>query len=302
MPHRYLLISPCRDEADFMRQTLDTVIAQSVRPAQWVIVDDGSTDATPAILAEYAAQHAWIKVVTRKDRGRRAVGPGVIEAFYAGYESVNPDDFDYLCKLDLDLRLPPRYFEILMQRMAENPLIATCSGKAYIERDGELLYERHGDETSLGMTKFYRVARFKKIGGFVREVMWDGIDCHCCRMHGWIACSWDDPDLRFIHLRPMGSSQQSIYTGRQRHGYGQYFMGTGFIYMLASAVSRINEKPWLVGSMAMLWGWISSALQGKPRYENLEFRQFLRRYQSRALWQGKAKAIAAIQKEQSVGR
>ena len=296
MGSRYLLISPCRDEADFMRQTLDTVIGQSVLPAQWVIVDDGSTDATPEILAEYAAKHPWIKVVTRKDRGRRAVGPGVIEAFYAGYESVNPDEYDYLCKLDLDLRLPPRYFEILMQRMTAEPLIATCSGKAYIEQDGQLVYERHGDETSLGMTKFYRVSSFKQIGGFVREVMWDGIDCHCCRMHGWMACSWDERDLRFIHLRPMGSSQQSIYTGRKRHGYGQYFMGTGFLYILASAVSRLNERPYVLGSMAVLWGWISSALQGKPRYENPEFRRFLRRYQMRSLLVGKQKAIDEIQK------
>src|SRR5690606_18825106 len=117
MSRRYVLISPCRNEAQYMRRTLDTVIAQSVRPALWVIVDDGSTDDTPRILAEYQARHDWITVVTRKDRGRRAVGPGVIEAFYAGYETIRPADFDYLCKLDLDLDLPPRYFEILMQRM-----------------------------------------------------------------------------------------------------------------------------------------------------------------------------------------
>ena len=153
----YVLISPCRNEAAYMRQTLETVIVQSIRPTKWVIVDDGSTDETPQILAEYAGQHDWIKIVTRADRGRRAVGPGVIEAFYAGYEAINPDDFNYLCKLDLDLRLPQRYFEILMQRMEENPLIATCSGKAYIEENGHLVNERHGDETSLGMTKFYRV-------------------------------------------------------------------------------------------------------------------------------------------------
>ncbi|MDE2416586.1 MAG: glycosyltransferase family 2 protein, partial [Burkholderiales bacterium] len=132
----YLLISPCRNEADYMRQTLDTVVAQSVQPAKWVIVDDGSTDATPQILAEYAARHSWIQIVTRKDRGHRAVGPGVIDAFYTGYEAVNPDDYEFLCKLDLDLRLPPRYFEILMDRMEANPAIATCSGKAYIEEDG----------------------------------------------------------------------------------------------------------------------------------------------------------------------
>jgi poly-beta-1,6-N-acetyl-D-glucosamine synthase len=167
----YALISPCRNEADYMRETLDTVVAQSVTPALWVIVDDGSSDATPAILAEYASRHSWIRIVTRKDRGHRAVGPGVIDAFYAGYETIRPDDFAFICKLDLDLRLPPRYFEILIQRMLAEPRMATCSGKAYIEEDGKLVAERHGDETSLGMTKFYRVEAFKQIGGFVREVM-----------------------------------------------------------------------------------------------------------------------------------
>lgn len=295
MNRRYLIISPCRNEADFMRQTLDTVVAQSVRPTRWVIVDDGSTDATPGILAEYATRHDWITIVTRKDRGRRAVGPGVIEAFYAGYDSVNPDDYDYLCKLDLDLNLPPRYFEILMQRMEANPRIATCSGKAYIREHGGLVNERHGDETSIGASKFYRMSRFREIGGFVREVMWDGIDCHRCRMLGWVACSWDDPELRFIHLRPMGSSQTSIYTGRMRHGSGQYFMGTGFFYMLANALNRANERPVLLGSVAMLWGWLKSALQRKPRYGDAEFRRFLRSYQWRALLVGKKRAIAEIE-------
>lgn len=290
MSQRYVLISPCRNEAQYMRQTLDTVIGQSVRPALWVIVDDGSTDATPQILAEYARQQSWIRIVTRADRGHRAVGPGVVDAFYAGYATIDPHDYEFVCKLDLDLRLPPRYFEILMQRMSEDPQIATCSGKAYVEQGGALIPERHGDETSLGMTKFYRVSCFEAIGGFVREVMWDGIDCHQCRMKGWTACSWDEPDLRFVHLRPMGSSQDSIYVGRMRHGYGQYFMGTGFLFMAASALSRVNQKPYVLGSAAMLWGWVKAALQRKPRYENPEFRRFLRAYQFRSLLVGKARA------------
>jgi biofilm PGA synthesis N-glycosyltransferase PgaC len=300
MSRRYVLISPCRDEAKYMRQTLDTVVAQSVRPAKWVIVDDGSTDETPTILAEYAAQHDWIEIVTRSNRGRRAVGPGVIDAFYEGYAAITPADFDFVCKLDLDLRLPLRYFEILMDRMKANPRIATCSGKAYVEEGGRLVNERHGDETSLGMTKFYRVSCFEAIGGFVREVMWDGIDCHRCRMHGWIACSWDEPELRFVHLRPMGSSQQSIYTGRMRHGFGQYFMGTGFLYIVASAIYRITEKPYFLGSLAIVWGWVQSALQRKPRYADEEFRKFLRRYQWRSLLIGKRQAIEEISGETKV--
>jgi len=105
-----------------------------VRPALWVIVDDGSSDATPAILADYAARYDFIRVVRREDRGRRSVGPGVIEAFYAGYDTIDPKQFDYLCKLDLDLDLPPRYFELLMERMEALPRLGTCSGKPYYTR------------------------------------------------------------------------------------------------------------------------------------------------------------------------
>ena len=298
---RYVLISPCRNEASFMRQTLDSVVVQSLTPTKWVIVDDGSTDETPAILAEYAARYQWISIVTRADRGHRAVGPGVVDAFYSGYQTIDRAEYDFVCKLDLDLLLPPRYFELLIQRMNSDPRIATCSGKSYIHDKGHLVYERHGDDTSLGMTKFYRMDRFEAIGGFVREVMWDGIDCHLCRMHGWIACSWNDPELRFVHLRPMGSSQQSIYTGRMRHGYGQYFMGTSFLYLAASALSRLNQEPYVLGSLAIMWGWIKSAAWRKPRYDNLKFRRFLRHYQMRALLVGKQRAIAELTQESSAG-
>jgi glycosyltransferase involved in cell wall biosynthesis len=291
MSNNYVLISPCRNEAAYMRATLDSVVSQSVLPARWVIVDDGSTDATPSILQEYAAKHPWIHIVTRKDRGHRSVGPGVIDAFYTGYREISKADHEFMCKLDLDLELPPRYFEILMQRMHDEPRIATCSGKAYVREGTQAVPERHGDDTSLGMTKFYRLDRFEKIGGFVREVMWDGIDNHRCRMHGWIACSWDEPELRFIHLRPMGSSQDSIYVGRMRHGYGQYFMGTGLIFMLASALFRVNQKPYLLGSAAMFWGWLKAALQRRPRYDDPEFRRFLRRYHWRVLLLGKSRAL-----------
>jgi hypothetical protein len=178
--------------------------------------------------------------------------------------------------------------------MNADPRIATSSGKSYIEDRGRLVFERHGDDVSLGMTKFYRISAFEAIGGFVPEVMWDGIDCHRCRMKGWIACSWDDPELRFVHLRPMGTSQKNVYAGRIRHGYGQYFMGTGLFYMIASTISRLNQKPYVLGSLAMLWGWLSSALCRKPRYADIEFRSFLRAYHRRVLIQGKRKAVEAF--------
>jgi hypothetical protein len=81
-----------------------------------------------------------------------------------------------------------------------------------------------------------------------------------------------------------------------RHGYGQYFMGTGLLWMLATAVYRIPEKPYVIGGLTILWGWIKSALQKKPRYNDLEFRKFLRHYHMRALLIGKKKAIEEIER------
>jgi poly-beta-1,6-N-acetyl-D-glucosamine synthase len=292
---RYVLITACRDEGAFARRTLDSVVTQSVRPALWVIVDDGSSDATPTILAEYAARFDFIRVVRREDRGRRSVGPGVIEAFYAGYETIDPLDFDYLCKLDLDLDLPPRYFELLMRRMESEPRLGTCSGKPYYrDADGRLSREDCGDEVSIGQTKFYRVECFLQIGGFVREVMWDGIDCHRCRMLGWMARSYDDPELRVMHLRPMGSSEKGIVIGRMRHGRGQYYMGTGLAYMTASSLYRMLQPPRVVGGLAMWWGYMSSLVRRARRYEDPAFRRFLRSYQWDCLVLGKASATRRL--------
>ena len=296
---RYCVISPSRDEAEYMEHTLDSVTSQSVPPDLWVIVDDGSTDRSPEILALYAAKFPYIRIVRRENRGKRSVGPGVIEAFYAGLDTVDLKDFDYVCKLDLDLDLPPRYFEILIERMERNPRLGTCSGKPYFvnPKTGKLASEGCGDEMSVGMTKFYRRGCFQEIGGFVREVMWDGIDCHRCRMLGWTAQSWDDPDLRFVHLRPMGSSQKGILTGRMRHGFGQHFMGTGLAYMTASAVYRIFSRPWVIGGLAMWWGYVRSLLARRPRYADRDFRRFLRRYQWACLLKGKRRATAALERQ-----
>jgi len=292
---RYVIVSPARDEAQFAERTLRSVAAQTKPPDLWIIVDDGSQDATPRILDEWRAKLPYLRVV-RRERGKgRSVGPGVIDAFYAGLATVDLAEFDYLCKLDLDLDMPPRYFEIMIERMEAEPRLGTCSGKAYYPGPaGELLSEGIGDEVSVGALKFYRTACFRQIGGFVRQVMWDGIDCHRCRMLGWMARSWDEPEIRVTHLRPMGSSHVGIWTGRKRHGFGQRFMGTGLLYMTASAVYRMAHPPLFVGGYAMWWGYVRSALAGDPRLEDPEFRAFLRRCQWSMLLRGKRRAIADL--------
>ncbi len=298
---RYVVISPCRDEAKFIRRTLDSVAAQSIPPALWVVVDDGSTDETPLILEEYARRLPYLRVIRRSDRGGRSVGPGVIDAFYRGLETVDLGAFGYVCKLDTDLDLPRRYFELLMLRMEREPRLGCTSGKPWFHHPdtGVLTREAIGDETSVGASKFYRVECFREIGGFVRQVMWDGIDCHRARMLGWIVESVDREELRFLHLRPMGSSDGGIWTGRVRDGAGQYFMGTSPLFIVARALYRLPRHPVLTGSVAILWGYFSSAARRMPRYADPEFRRLLRRHQHASLVLGRAAAARRLAEERA---
>ncbi|MFV8782797.1 glycosyltransferase family A protein [Microbulbifer sp. SA54] len=298
---RYLVISPCRDEAEYMEKTLNSVIEQSVKPDLWLIVDDGSKDDSARILSEYESKYDFIKVITREDRGFRAVGPGVIDAFYEGYKSVDAKRYEYICKLDLDLILPPTYFESLISEMERNPRLGSCSGKPYNLRRGKLVNERRGDELSVGMTKFYRSTCFEQIGGFRRVVMWDAIDCHKSRQLGWQVASWDKPELRFIHLRVMGSSHIGVLTGRMRHGFGQYYMGTDVLYMAASAIFRMVEYPFIVGGIAMFWGYVRSYWKAENRLNDVELIKFIRKFQWQCLVLGKRKATEKLESE-TVGK
>ena len=152
---------------------------------------------------------------------------------------------------------------------------------------------------SVGMTKLYRATCFADIGGFVPEVMWDAIDCHKARQRGWIAVSWDEPDLRFEHLRPMGSSQTSIWTGKRRHGFGQYYMGSDPLFFLVTCAFRMTERPYVLGGLAMAQGYLGAWMRGERQHNDPELGAFIRAYQRRALIKGKAKAVAEIEAERA---
>lgn len=298
----YVLISPCKNEGAYIEKTLISIRDQTVPPAQWVIVDDGSTDNSVELIEKYRAEMPFIKVVTRPE-GERRVGGGVIEAFNTGLATVDVPDYEFLCKLDVDLDLPPRYFETLLRRMVDDPRLGTGSGKAYYIHPvtGERKSELCGDEASVGMTKFYRRACFEEIGGFVAEVGWDGYDCHRARWFGWRAASWDDPDLQFIHLRPMGSSQKNIYLGRIRHGKGQFHLGAHPVFFLASSLYRaVNQRPYVTGTLFSIYGYVSAWLRGEDRFGGRDMTAFVRTYQMRALRTGKAEAAEWVFRQRCV--
>lgn len=288
----YAVITPCRNEAVYLPITIESMVAQTVRPTVWVIVDDGSTDETPALVRAASAEHPWIRLVSRKDRGTRAVGGGVVEAFNDGLATLNLDDYAYVCKLDADLGLPERYFETVIEMMEADPLRGNLSGKTYIRtKGGRWVSERMGDENAVGPAKFYRTACYRDIGGFVRQASWDGIDGHRCRMNGWIAESVDLEPVRIRHYRPQGSSQVSIWTGRQRWGRGKYFMGSSVVYVAAVALYRMTERPFVVGGAGIFWGYLKAWLGRGERYGDAAYLRHFRRYEFQSLVGGKRRTM-----------
>ena len=125
---RYVIISPVRNEAEHIRATVASVAAQTIRPARWVIVDDGSSDATPSLIDEAARQHDWITATHRKDRGRRLAGSGVMQAFFAGLARLETNSWQFLAKLDGDVTFEPDYFERCFDQFAAEPRLGIAGG------------------------------------------------------------------------------------------------------------------------------------------------------------------------------
>jgi glycosyltransferase involved in cell wall biosynthesis len=273
------IISPVRDEREYVRNTLDAMVAQTVYPVEWLFVDDGSTDDTRAIIESYASRYAWIRVITRDNRGYRQLGSGVIAAFEYGRDALNSEDYQYIAKLDGDMSFSPKYLEIMIARLKSDPQLAAVSGKVFRpEKDG-YVEEFIIDEMVAGQFKLYKRDAFEEIGGFTQTILWDGIDIHRCRMHGYKTLSFFDPDARLIHHRLMGSSDVNVFKGRMRLGRGIWFMGYHPLYAIASGVFRMHEHPYVIGGLIIIASYFYAAICREPRLDDPAFIAELQRWQ-----------------------
>lgn len=274
-----VIISPVRDESKYLRNTLDSIVAQTQRPIEWIMVDDGSSDATPQIIQEYADKYPFIRLVPRTDRGFRKVGGGVIAAFDFGRERILHTDYQYIAKLDGDMSFGPQYIEKMLAKLESDPKLAAVSGKVYREQGGRFIKERHSAEQVAGQFKLYKRTAFEDIGGFVQHLGWDGIDIHQARMKGWKTLSFYDPDAWLWHHRIMGSSDRSLYIGRLRWGRGNWYIGYHPLYAFATGINRMREKPYVVGGLLMIAGYLYAAAKKMPQYDSPHFRKELHKWQ-----------------------
>jgi biofilm PGA synthesis N-glycosyltransferase PgaC len=276
----YVVITPVRNEAEFIEKTIHSMIQQTIRPTEWVIVNDGSTDETAEIVARYAAKYPWIRLVNREDRGARQRGKGVVEAFYTGYETL-AQDYDFIVKLDGDLSFEPTYFESLWREFASNPRLGIAGGGVYEKLDGKnWVLEDPSRDHVRGPTKVYRRACFEAIGGLVPALGWDGVDEWKAFTLGWEVQSF--PELKVLHHRITGTATGSLKS-RIEQGYGAHYMGYHPLFIIARGIWYMFMRPYLVGGMVMMIAYFLAGLRGQERLPAPSVIRYIRRTQLRKL-------------------
>lgn len=277
---RYVIITPVRDEEQHIETTIESVIGQTLRPAQWVIVDDGSTDRTGDIIDRYAAQFPWIGVVHRPNRGYRKAGGGVMEAFYDGYNALRCDDWEFIVKLDGDLSFSPEYFQKCFEHFRERPGLGIGGGEIYHDLAGKLKLESNPKFHVRGATKIYRRACWEAIGGLWRAPGWDTIDEVKANMMGWKTYSFEE--LRLVHHRLTGAAD-GLVRDCVKHGMVCYICGYHPLFFAASCLYRLVRKPYIVGSFAILFGFFKGHFTHTLQVNDTKLINYLRTQQLRRL-------------------
>ena len=277
---KYVLISPVRDEAKHINKTFESVIHQTIRPAEWIIVDDGSKDQTGKIIDEYAKQYSWIVAVHRTDRGKRLAGSGVMEAFYSGYERLRFTDWEFLCKLDGDVGLESAYFETCFQRFAGDTRLGICGGMIYCEENGRLKLDKHPLSHVRGAIKLYRRPCWTDIGGLIRSTGWDTVDELHANMVGWRTKSFQD--LKVIQYRPTGAAAGPWHDG-VKNGRADYISGYHPLFIVAKCSKRLFQQPYMIRALAHAYGYMSGYVRKIPRITNRNLIRYIRTRQMRQL-------------------
>ncbi len=183
---RYVIITPARNEAQFIELTLQSMVGQTLRPLKWVIVSDGSTDGTDEIVRKYAADNPWIELLRMPERRERHFA-GKVYAFNAGYAKVKDLNPDVIGNLDADVSFGSEHFRHIVSKFAEPSanwaLWERHSAKELFQYD----YRFTNIENVWGGCQLFRRECFEDIGGYMplKGGCIDHIAVVSARMKGW---------------------------------------------------------------------------------------------------------------------
>jgi len=273
-PLRYAVITAAKNEARNLPRLARSLVAQTVTPSTWVIVDDGSSDGTYETAVDLAEEHSWIHPLRLGTEGAPARGGPVVRAFHEGLEALDAE-CDVIVKLDADVSMDERYFEHLLDVFGSDPSLGMASGICYELEGGEWTPRHVTASHVVGPARAYRRECLDEILPLEERMGWDGLDEVKANVLGWR--TRNVPELAFHHHRIQGRRDGS----RRRHwknlGASAHYMGYRPSYLLVRAAFRGLKEP---SAFAMVWGWASAALRREPQYADPRVREHIRARQT----------------------
>ncbi len=255
----YALITPARNEAQYIELTIKSMIAQSLLPLKWVIVSDGSSDQTDELVRKYLKEYPWIELVRMPERAQRHFA-GKVHAFKAGYERLKDTKVEIIGNLDADVSFEPRHFEFLIERMSENPQIGVA-GAPFREGTFQYDYRFSNIENVWGGCQLFRRECYEAIGGYLplKGGCIDHVAVLSARMHGWQTRTFTENVC--LHHRQMGTAMQGVLKARFKIGVKDYTVGNHPLWELARTIYQMKSSPFAIGGLALGLGYAWSLIR-----------------------------------------
>lgn len=261
-PHsilNYALVTPARNEAEYIEGTIKSVVSQTIKPRRWVIVSDGSTDATDDIVKRYQIDNPWIELIRMPERGERHFA-GKVGAFNAGFERLSGLQYDIVGNLDADITFAPDYFEFLLARFNQNPRLGVA-GTPFMEKNRTYDYRYVSVEHVSGACQLFRRKCFESIGGY-RPLKSGGIDLIAvtmARMKGWETRCFLEKTCE--HHRFLGSASRKGLRQFLHDGRLEYLLGVHPLWEIFRCGLYLTRKPYIAGGVCTMIGYSWSALR-----------------------------------------
>src|SRR5438876_8770926 len=280
---KYVLITPAHNEETFIQKTLASMVTQTIPPERWVIVDDGSMDNTAEIVESYAKRYSWIELVRRQQRPDRNFASKA-RAVDAGLERVQSLGFEIVGNLDADVSFEPNYMEFLMQKFSEDPELGVAGTPFTQNGDYDSSKDSfEGENYVAGPCQLFRRECFQEIGGYVPNQAGglDWIAVMTARMKGWKVRAF--PEKRFHHYRTLGTAGKGGLSALFSYGEKDYYLGGSPVWQLFRVAYRMAKKPFVLGGLALLSGYIWASLRRVKRAVSPELMRFHQREQMKKL-------------------
>jgi GT2 family glycosyltransferase len=271
-PPKYVLITPARNEAQFIELTIKAFVAQNIRPFKWVIVSDGSTDGTDDIVRRYVADNPWIELLRMPERAERHFA-GKAHAFNAGCDRLKGLAFDVIGNLDADVSFEADHFQLLVARFAEDPRLGVVGAPF---REGSYQYDFRFTSTDnvWGGCQLFRRECFETIGGYA-PMKGGGVDLVAAvtaRMNGWQTRTY--PERVCIHHRTMNSAMNKGLKLKFKWGQSDYRLGSHPVWQIFRCIYQMSKPPYVAGGLITLAGYYYALITRRPRSVSPEFSEF----------------------------